>query len=313
MRHDAFGRHRFQVELQAARQNRYRQFLRIGRRQQKLYVRWWFFQRLEQRIERMRRQHVHFVDQVHLVAAPRRRVLHVIQQLARVFDFGARGSVDFNQIDEAPLVDLATGRAFPTRIRAHATLAIQTARQDTGDGGFTDAARAREQVGVVQTVLIQRIFQRLLHMLLPHQFLEAAWTVLAGENLIAHGRKDRCRRPGMGHEKRADMLPEAFTVGEAMARVIAIGVHPAQQTGMHGTRGWRTLPATPRHTPDRYRCCLPALAGFTTGRCGGTDRASIDTRNSTPGSVTGLPKRPLRGEAHCGGEPRAMQGPKKLA
>ena len=47
-------------------------------------------------------EHVHFVDEVHLVAAAGGRVLHVVEQLARVIDLGARGGIDFDEIDEAP-------------------------------------------------------------------------------------------------------------------------------------------------------------------------------------------------------------------
>ncbi len=88
-RGDGGNRQPLQVELQATRQHRHRQFLRIGGGQQELHMRWWLFQRLQQRIERMRRQHVHFVDQVDLVAAAARQVLHVVEQVARVVDLGA--------------------------------------------------------------------------------------------------------------------------------------------------------------------------------------------------------------------------------
>ena len=73
-----------QVELQAARQHGDRQLLRIGGREQELDVRRRLLERLQERIERMRRQHVHFVDQVDLVAPAGRQVLDVLEQLARV-------------------------------------------------------------------------------------------------------------------------------------------------------------------------------------------------------------------------------------
>ena len=63
-----------QVELQAARQHRDRDFLRIGRRQHELDVLRRLFERLQHRVERVARQHVHFVDDVDLVAAGGRRV-----------------------------------------------------------------------------------------------------------------------------------------------------------------------------------------------------------------------------------------------
>src|SRR5690606_27744088 len=91
-------REALQIELQAARQDRDRQLLRIGGREQEIDVRRRLFEGLQQRIERVRREHVHFVDQVDLVAAARGGVLHVVEQLAGVVDLGARGGVDFDQV-----------------------------------------------------------------------------------------------------------------------------------------------------------------------------------------------------------------------
>ena len=95
------------------------------------------------------RQHVHFVDQVDLVAAARRRVLHVVEQLARVVDLGARGRVDLDQVDEAALVDLAAGAALAAGLRADARLAVQRLGEDARDRRLADAARAGEQERVV--------------------------------------------------------------------------------------------------------------------------------------------------------------------
>ncbi len=44
-----------------------------------------------------------FIDQIDLEATAGRRVLHVIQQIAGIFDFGARSGIDLYQIDKAPL------------------------------------------------------------------------------------------------------------------------------------------------------------------------------------------------------------------
>ena len=132
-----------QMKLQAARQHRDRQLLRVGRREQELDVRRRLLERLEQRVERMRRQHVHFVDQVDLVAAARRRILHVVEQLAGVVHLGARGGVDFEQIDEASCVDVATRAAFAARPRRDTLLAVQRLGEDPRDRRLADAARAR--------------------------------------------------------------------------------------------------------------------------------------------------------------------------
>src|SRR3546814_8607434 len=56
-----------EVELQAARQHRDQQLLRIGGGEQESDVLRRLLECLEQRVERLLRQHVHFVDQVDLV------------------------------------------------------------------------------------------------------------------------------------------------------------------------------------------------------------------------------------------------------
>ena len=67
------------------------------------------FQRFQQRIEAVAGEHVHFVDQVDLEAPTGRCVLHVFQQLAGVFNLGAAGGVDLDQVNKTPLVNFQTG------------------------------------------------------------------------------------------------------------------------------------------------------------------------------------------------------------
>jgi hypothetical protein len=115
----------FQVELQTARQHRGRQFLRVGGRQQELDVRRRLFEGFQQRIETVPGQHVHLVDEVYLVARAGGRVLNIIQQLARILDPGARGGIDFDQVDETALVDLKAGTALATGLGTDAALAVE--------------------------------------------------------------------------------------------------------------------------------------------------------------------------------------------
>ena len=84
-----FDIQRFKMELQTARQDSHRQLLRIGSRQQELNVRGRLFERFQQGVKTVARQHVHFVNQIDLKATARWRVLDVIQQVTGVFDFGA--------------------------------------------------------------------------------------------------------------------------------------------------------------------------------------------------------------------------------
>jgi hypothetical protein len=60
---------------------------------------------------------VDFVDHVDLEAAPRRRVLRGLEELAHLVDLGVGGRVHFEQVDEAPAVDLDASRALAAGLR----------------------------------------------------------------------------------------------------------------------------------------------------------------------------------------------------
>ena len=125
MRGDLRRRQALEVELQAARQHRHRQLLRVGGGEQEFHVRRRLLERLQQRVERVRREHVHLVDEVHLVAAAGRRVLHVVEQLAGIVDLGARGRIDLDEVDEAAGIDLAAARACAAGLGRDAGLAVE--------------------------------------------------------------------------------------------------------------------------------------------------------------------------------------------
>ncbi len=116
---------------------------------------------------------MHLVDEVHLETAARRRVLDVVEQLARVVDLRARRGVDLDEVDESPRIDRRARRAHAARLGDDARLAVQRLREQARDGGLADAARAREQVRVVQPILCERIGERLHDVRLPDELLEA--------------------------------------------------------------------------------------------------------------------------------------------
>ena len=176
----------FQIELQASRQNGHRKFLGIGGGQQKLDVRRRFFKRLQQCVERTLRQHVHFVDQIDLIATACRCVLHVVQEVARIFDFGPRCRVHFDQIDEAAFVDLHAGRTFPARTRSNTCLTVQRLGKNARNRRLANATCSGKQVGVVQPPAFKSIGQCLQNMLLPHRLRKVFRAPFSGENEITH-------------------------------------------------------------------------------------------------------------------------------
>ncbi|MNS92609.1 hypothetical protein D3C72_1267520 [compost metagenome] len=185
------GRHRPQVELQAARQHRDRHLLRIGRGQHELEVLGRLLERLEHRVERGVREHVHFVDHEDLEAPLHRLVDRLFQQALHLVHAPVRCSVQLGVVREAAAVDVGAGGAHTTRRGGDAALpvrplAVQRLGQNARHRRLAHTARAREQVSVVQPLRIERIGEGLHHMLLPHHFGEIAGTVLAGEHEVGH-------------------------------------------------------------------------------------------------------------------------------
>ncbi len=145
-----------------------------------------FLQRFKQRVERVPGQHVHLVDQVHLEATARGRVLRVLDHLAHVVHTGIAGGVDLQQIDKAALVHRRAHRARAARVGRLPALAIQRLGEDACDGGLADATGAGKQVGVMHAPTVERVGERAHHVLLPDQFGELARSPLACEYLIRH-------------------------------------------------------------------------------------------------------------------------------
>ena len=179
-------RQRFQVELQTARQHRHRNLLRIGRGQHEAHVLGRLLERLQHRVERGLGQHVHFVDQVDLVAADGRRVARVVENLPHVVDAGVGRGVELEQVDEAPGVDLGARRADAARRGGDARHAIEALGEDARDRGLAHPAGAGQQVRVVNAAARQRIGERRHHVLLAGQLRERHRPPLAREDLVTH-------------------------------------------------------------------------------------------------------------------------------
>src|SRR3954470_19596704 len=98
MLRDQVRRDTMKIEALAPAQNRRQNFLGLGRRKNELHVRGRFFERLEERIERSRTQHVDFVDDVDPELSLRGRVANVVPQLANLFNAVVARAVDLQNV-----------------------------------------------------------------------------------------------------------------------------------------------------------------------------------------------------------------------
>src|SRR5206468_6836071 len=105
-----------------------------------------------------------------------------------VIDAGVRRRVELQQVDEATRVDFHTCRTYAAWRRRDAIHAVEAFRENSRDRRFADAARAREQIGMMQTAARERIGERRDDVLLPRELRECLRPPLPRENLIAHAK-----------------------------------------------------------------------------------------------------------------------------
>ena len=187
------GCHGPQIELQAAREHRDRHLLRISRSQYKLEVLGRLLQRLQHGVEGGVGEHVHLVDHEDLEAPLHGLVHRLLQQALHLIHTTVGGRVQLDIVRKAAAINFSTCRADTTRRSCDFTLAIWPGAIDglgknTRDRGLAHTTCASEQVRMVQTLLRQRVAQRLHDVLLPHHFGEVAGTVFTSEHEIRHRR-----------------------------------------------------------------------------------------------------------------------------
>ncbi len=155
-----------------------------------------FFERLQQCVEGVLRQHMHFVDDVDLVARRYRPVAHPLGQVADVVDPGARGGVHLDDVDMAVLGDRAAMDALAARRNGRAAIAVgadavKGAGDDPRRRRLADPAHPGQDEGVRDPPGRNRVRQGAHHRLLADDLGEGLRPVLAGEDAIG-GR-------GIGH------------------------------------------------------------------------------------------------------------------
>lgn len=148
-----------EIETLAAREDGLQNLLRVGGAQHKDHVRRRLLKRLEQRVERRRREHVDLVDDINLVLATHRgKVDGVDNFLAHIVHARAGGGIELVNIgvvalgDELAFLTGAVGHAAARTLGARrlGIAAEQRLGKNTRHGGLARAARSAEQVRVGQ-------------------------------------------------------------------------------------------------------------------------------------------------------------------
>ena len=156
----------------AARPDRVGDLVQFGGRQHEHHAWRRLLEGLQERVEGALGQHVHLVEDEHLVARAHRREGGVFAQGAHVVDAVVGSGVDLDDVRVAAVEDRAAEVAFAARVGGRAVFAVQAPGQDAGRGGLADPAAAREQERVRDALLGQRHAQRLQDLVLPDHLLE---------------------------------------------------------------------------------------------------------------------------------------------
>ena len=147
-----------------------------------------FFQRLQQAVESLIGKHVHFVDDIDLVARRYRAITHLLDDLAYVVNASMRGGVHLDHIDMTAFHDRLTVFALHGKVDGRLVnricLVIERARQNARRGGLTDPAHTGEHPGLRNAACLERVPERTNHRLLADKIIEILGTIFAGENAI---------------------------------------------------------------------------------------------------------------------------------
>ena len=187
------GGHAAEVELLAAGQDRRRHDLDFGRREDESEMGGRLLDDLEQSVEGLSGQPVDLVEHDDLVAIPGRAVLEALGEIANLFDLGVGCGVDLEHVEVSALPDFLADEALVAGVGDRAgggtvfSDAVQGLREDARGGRLADATDAREQVGLGDSPLAQRVPQRGHDRLLPDQVGERLGAPLARQRLVRHG------------------------------------------------------------------------------------------------------------------------------
>ena len=186
-----------QIEALAARAHGHRNLLDFGGGEEEFHMFGRLLQRLQQGVEGVLGEHVHFVDDVDLGARHDRAEARVLDDLAYIVDAGVGRRVHLDHINVTALDDrLAMGAQFGHLdggsddggvAIARGQFIVEGARQNAGGGGLAHPAHAGQQIGLMDAVEVEGVREGPDHGLLADQILEARRAIFARQHPVGGG------------------------------------------------------------------------------------------------------------------------------
>ncbi len=149
------------------------------------------FEGLQQRVRRVGREHVHLVDEIHLVRCRETEAeVHALGECADVVDAVVRRRVELEEVEETTFCDAHAVVAHTAGVAVGCAIeAVERLGEDARAGGLARAARTGEEVGVADALVAHRVAQRGRDVRLTDHVGEPLWAVLAVERLVRHRRR----------------------------------------------------------------------------------------------------------------------------
>ena len=185
-----------EVEALHAREDGLGDLLRVRGAQHEHHVLRRLLERLEQRVERCRREHVDFVDDIELVITAHGGVVDAIDDLlANVVHARPGRSVQLVHVRVLAGRNQLALLARPVRQVPRTLLAHQGLCQDARHGRLARAARTAEQVRVARAALQHGVLERRDHVLLAYYLVKRLRTVLPVQRFHCASRAPRRHAP----------------------------------------------------------------------------------------------------------------------
>ena len=161
-------------------------FLYFSGRQNEDDVRGGLFQRFQQRIEGRCGQHVHLVDDIHLILAGAGGVSSLVPQVADIIHTVVGGCVHLHHVQQAAVVDALADLALPAGVAIDRMQAVDRLGKNFGAGGLAGAAHAGKQIRMAYAPCGDLVFQGGHDGTLPHHILKPLGSPFAVKRTI-HG------------------------------------------------------------------------------------------------------------------------------
>ena len=180
MSHNVLDGHAIEVVNLTTAQDRWQQLMLLCRSENENHIVRRFLQCLQEGIERLIRQHVHLVDDKHLIFTYLRRNARLFNQVSYIFYRIIRSRIQLIDIQRTLLVESHTRLTNTTSLtivgRRHT---VDNLRKDAGTSGLAYPTRSAKQISMRKMSRLNRLLQRRSQGTLPHYRVERHRTILA--------------------------------------------------------------------------------------------------------------------------------------